>query len=206
MNGVLTPGFLYDDVGRGAVEREQSGCEPVRLWNRLDQSRLHGEWQRDVPDRCDQLGSPRLAVNTTTGAIAEQLDYDEFGNVLKDTNPGFQPFGFAGGLYDQDTKLVRFGARDYSPSVGRWTAKDPILFDGGDTNLYGYVLNDPVNSFDSNGNTIFRVTTKDWERESRKRTKSCPLPPKQNPKPPKNTPPPGNPLKWINIGPGFFLY
>ena len=154
----------------------------------------------------DQLGSPRLVVNTSTGAIAEQIDYDEFGNLINDTNPGFQPFGFAGGLYDQDTKLVRFGARDYGPSVGRWTAKDPILFDGGDTNLYGYVLNDPVNSIDSNGNAIFRVTTKDWERESRKRTKSCPLPPKQNPKPPKNTPPPGNPLERINIGPGFFLY
>jgi RHS repeat-associated protein len=74
--------------------------------------------------------------------------YDEFGQVITDTNPGFQPFGFAGGLYDRDTKLVRFGARDYDPTVGRWTAKDPILFTGRDTNLYGYVLNDPVNLVD----------------------------------------------------------
>ena len=35
--------------------------------------------------------------------------------------------------------LVRFGARDYDPTIGRWTAKDPIDFAGGDTNLYGYV-------------------------------------------------------------------
>jgi len=34
---------------------------------------------------------------------------------------------------------VHFGARDYDPDTGRWTAKDPILFKGGDTNLYGYV-------------------------------------------------------------------
>jgi len=34
---------------------------------------------------------------------------------------------------------------------GRWTAKDPILFGGGDTNLYGYVLNDPVNMVDPSG-------------------------------------------------------
>ena len=61
------------------------------------------------------------------------MDYDSFGNVLQDTQPGFQPFGFAGGLYDPDTKLVRFGARDYDPRTGRWTAKDPILFAGGDT-------------------------------------------------------------------------
>jgi RHS repeat-associated protein len=61
------------------------------------------------------------------------------------------PFGFAGGLVDGDTGLVRFGARDYDPQTGRWTAKDPILFGGGDTNLYGYVWGDPVNYIDENG-------------------------------------------------------
>ena len=79
------------------------------------------------------------------------MDYDEFGNVTNDTNPGFQPFGFAGGLYDPQTKLVRFGARDYDAQTGRWTSKDPILFEGGDTNLYGYVLGDPVNLVDFPG-------------------------------------------------------
>jgi hypothetical protein len=43
------------------------------------------------------------------------------GNVTSDTNPGFQPFGFAGGLYDRDTGFVRFGRRDFDPLVGRWT-------------------------------------------------------------------------------------
>jgi RHS repeat-associated protein len=61
------------------------------------------------------------------------------------------PFGFAGGLHDRDTELVRFGYRDYDPEVGRWTAKDSIGFDGGDTDLYGYVLNNPVNLFDPLG-------------------------------------------------------
>ena len=61
------------------------------------------------------------------------------------------PFGFAGGLYDEDTKLIRFGYRDYDPYTGKWTAKDPILFAGGDSNLYGYVLNDPVNLVDPEG-------------------------------------------------------
>ena len=54
-------------------------------------------------------------------------------------------------LYDRDTGLVRFGARDYDPSVGRWTAKDPIGFDGGDANLYGDVVGDPVNLVDPAG-------------------------------------------------------
>jgi RHS repeat-associated protein len=62
----------------------------------------------------------------------------------------FQPFGFAGGLYDADTGLTRFGARDYDAQTGRWTTKDPIRFGGG-TNFYGYVLNDPVNLVDPAG-------------------------------------------------------
>lgn len=41
--------------------------------------------------------------------------------------------------------------RHYDPDLGRWLSKDPILFDGGDTNLYGYVLNDPVNLVDPSG-------------------------------------------------------
>jgi len=46
---------------------------------------------------------------------------------------------------------VRFGARDYDRETGRWTAKDPIRFAGTDTNLYGYVLNDPINFIDPLG-------------------------------------------------------
>jgi RHS repeat-associated protein len=75
----------------------------------------------------------------------------EFGVVTNDTNPGWQPFGFAGGLYDADTGLVRFGARDYDAETGRWTSKDPIIWRGGQTNLYLYVGNDPVNRKDPSG-------------------------------------------------------
>ena len=52
------------------------------------------------------------------------------------------------------TGLVRFGARDYDATLGRWTAKDPILFDGGDTNLYAYAGGDPVNHVDPSGHII----------------------------------------------------
>jgi RHS repeat-associated protein len=100
-----------------------------------------------------QVGSVRLVVNASTGAITQRIDYDAFGVVTLDTNPGFQPFGFAGGLADSDTGLVRFGARDYDPRVGRWTSKDPIRFAGGDENLYGYVVGDPVNVVDPSGLT-----------------------------------------------------
>jgi len=54
-------------------------------------------------------------------------------------------------LYDTQTKLVRFGARDYDASAGRWTSKDPIKFEGGVSNFFEYTLDDPINDFDPDG-------------------------------------------------------
>jgi RHS repeat-associated protein len=97
----------------------------------------------------DHLGGPRYIVDSATGTIADTLGYDEFG-VTFESNPGFQPFGFAGGLYDADTKLVHFGAREYDPSTGRFLTKDPIGLGGG-LNVYDYAANDPINLIDPTG-------------------------------------------------------
>ncbi|MGZ6059311.1 MAG: RHS repeat domain-containing protein, partial [Myxococcaceae bacterium] len=105
---------------------------------------------------CDQLGSPRV-VSNSTGAIVKTVEYDAFGNLVTDSNPNFAlEIGFAGGLQDPASGLVHFGARDYDPAAGRWTARDPALFDGGQGNLYVYVGNDPINGTDPTG--LFCVT------------------------------------------------
>jgi RHS repeat-associated protein len=153
VNGTLAQGFLYQDALNPVAELDGSNNVVSRFVyasraNVPDYLIRGGVTYRIVSDR---LGSPRLVVDVATGNVAQRIDYDEFGVVIADTNPGFQPFGFAGGLYDKDTGLVRFGARDYDAPTGRWTAKDPIQFTGGDTNLYGYVMNDPVNFLDLNG-------------------------------------------------------
>jgi RHS repeat-associated protein len=91
-------------------------------------------------------------ITDSAGQVVKAIEYDAYGNVISDSNPGFEiPFGFAGGLKDSDTGLIRFGYRDYDPTTGRWTARDPIGFAGGDTNLYGYVSNDPINFVDPTG-------------------------------------------------------
>ncbi len=100
---------------------------------------------------CDQVGSLR-AVADASGTVVKTVTYDAFGNVLEDSNESLTvPFGFAGGLYEADAGLVRFGFRDYDAEVGRWTAKDPIGFGGGDSDLYGYCGGKPVNWVDIDG-------------------------------------------------------
>jgi RHS repeat-associated protein len=106
----------------------------------------------------DLVGSPRVVVDAT-GAPVETIEYDAFGKVLADSNPGFDlPVGFAGGLADRLTGLVRFGFRDYDPAAGRWTARDPMLFDGGATNLYRYAANDPGIVLDPTGLASLEVS------------------------------------------------
>jgi RHS repeat-associated protein len=106
----------------------------------------------------DHLGSVRVVVDTQTGQIVQEMEYDAWGRVTQDTNPGFQPFGYAGGLYDADTGLTRFGARDYDGETGRWTAKDPILFGGGSVGLFAYVEGNPVSLTDPLGLATYMCT------------------------------------------------
>lgn len=71
----------------------------------------------------DQVGSLRIVADSA-GNVIKLINYDSFGNVISDSNPTFEiPFGFAGGLNDPHTELVRFGHRDYDPDIGRWPAK-----------------------------------------------------------------------------------
>ena len=71
--------------------------------------------------------------------------------MFSETGYCFQPFGYAGGLYDRRTGLERFGVRDDDPATGRWIEPDPILFAGGGTNLYAYADDDPVDEVDPSG-------------------------------------------------------
>ena len=152
-DGVLVKQWLYRDQLHPVAELDGAGNLVSRFVyvtgkNSPDYMIQGSTFYRILSDH---LGSPRLVVNTANNAVVQRMRHDAFGNVLEDTNPGFTPFGFAGGLYDPDTRLVRFGARDYDPSVGRWTNKDPIRFDGGQANLYVYVNDDPVNYSDPRG-------------------------------------------------------
>ncbi len=100
---------------------------------------------------CDQVGTLKYISASPTAALAH-IQYDSFGNIIKNTKPSLPiPIGFAGGLVDHDTGLVRFGYRDYDPACGRFTCPDPLGDTGGDHDLYDYCVDDPVNCADPEG-------------------------------------------------------
>jgi RHS repeat-associated protein len=153
INGTMVKGYIYSGSAQIVGETDGSGTLVSQFVYASQSHSPDYMIKNGVNYRMikDPLGSIRLVVNSGNGSIAQRIDYDEFGVVLADSNPGLQPFAFAGGLYDQDTKLIRFGARDYDPVTGRWLSKDPIGFHGGSTNLYLYTRSDPVNFIDTDG-------------------------------------------------------
>ena len=152
VDGVLKETFFYEAWLRPIAQFDNNGSLVARFIytsrpNVPEYMVKDGMTYRFI---LDHLGSPRLIIKTTDGTIAQKIEYDEFGRVLSDSQPGFQPFGFAGGLYDPDTGLVRFGLRDYDAEVGRWITKDPAGLVGG-MNLYVYANNNPMNFIDATG-------------------------------------------------------
>ena len=47
--------------------------------------------------------------------------------------------------------LPFLGYRDYDPTIGRFTTPDPIGLAGGDVDVYGYCMDDPINFHDRTG-------------------------------------------------------
>ncbi len=153
INGTLVQGLLYQDQLNPVAELDATGTVVSRfvygIRGNIPSYMIKGGTKYQIIS--DHLGSVRMVVDVATGVVAQNMSYDEFGNVQEDSNPGFQPFGFSGGLYDAQTGLVRFGARDYDPISGRWCSKDPIGFNGGDSNLFRYCGNDGINFVDPTG-------------------------------------------------------
>jgi RHS repeat-associated protein len=153
VNGSLVQAFVYGDQLNPVAELDSLGSIVAHfvLGERInvpDFTVKSGVAYRIITDH---LGSVRLVVEASTGQVVQSIRYDSFGQVIQNTNPAFQPFAFAGGLLDDETRLLRFGARDYAPDIGRWQAKDPLYFEAGGTNLAEYVSGDPVNAVDPAG-------------------------------------------------------
>ncbi len=153
-NGVLEKAWLYRNQLNPVAELDGSGALVGRFVygskSNVPEYMVRGGVTYRVPS--DHLGSPRALVDVASGAVAWRADFDAWGNrTLIAGTSDFVPFGFAGGMFDWETGLTRFGARDFDPRVGRWVSKDPVGLQGTGTNLFGYSLSDPVNRMDRTG-------------------------------------------------------
>ena len=100
----------------------------------------------------DALGSV-VALTDSTGTVVGRYSYEPYGKATF-SGSKTSDFQFASGYYDSATKLVKFGARYYDPTLGRWTQQDALaggLANPKTLNRYAYVGCDPVNGTDPSG-------------------------------------------------------
>jgi RHS repeat-associated protein len=100
--------------------------------------------------QADGLGSI-TSLSTPAGTLSDTLVYDSFGNLISSTGSFTQPFRYTGREFDVETGLYYYRARYYDPAAGRFLSEDPIRFNSGDVNFYGYVENNPINAADPDG-------------------------------------------------------
>jgi RHS repeat-associated protein len=93
-----------------------------------------------------------VALTDASDNIVAQYSYDAYGNLLSSSGSEADknPFRFSSKYYDGYTGLYDYGLRHYDAALGRWINRDPIAEQGG-LNLYGMVLNNPINKIDSYG-------------------------------------------------------
>jgi RHS repeat-associated protein len=96
----------------------------------------------------DVLGSV-IALSDSVGLPRRDYRYSAFG-VPQDHRGDAQPYRFTGREWDREIGLYYYRARYYSHTTGRFTGEDPLGFIAG-TNLYGYVLNNPLSFTDPVG-------------------------------------------------------
>jgi RHS repeat-associated protein len=99
----------------------------------------------------DRVRTVHLLVDAA-GAPVNRMTYDAYGAVSSETAPSVgDRFRFAGREWDDESGQYCFRRRYYDPVDGRFTAQDPLSFEGRDYNLYRYAYNNPFERTDPFG-------------------------------------------------------
>lgn len=91
-----------------------------------------------------------IALKDSSGADVSTYAYTPFGSLENPADGDENPFRFSSEYADDETGLVYYNYRYYSPQLGRWTKRDPIEEQGG-SNLYALLNNNSINFMDKNG-------------------------------------------------------
>lgn len=158
-NGTL---FYYD--GDQMVEEVINGVTTTYLYgDNIDEVLQMKRGDAVYYYHTNHLGST-MALTDATGAVAERVDYDAYGeptfydaagNVLAQSSVGNNIL-FTGREYDTETGNYYYRARSMHPGLGRFMQKDPLMYVDG-LNDFLYAINSPIMDIDPSGEVV--ITT-----------------------------------------------
>lgn len=103
----------------------------------------------------DHLGSSAFITNDSA-CVVQQIEYLPYGEVFLEkqryTSDYQTPYRFNGKELDEETGLYYYGARYMNPRLGVWYGADKMEEKYANMSTYTYCLNNPINSYDNNGN------------------------------------------------------
>ena len=158
MDGVITR-YLYSNEGliaeydnNGNIQKTY-GWMPNGVWG-TDPLYMTQNNQTYIYHN-DALGTPQKMTDASAlggGTVVWSATYTAFGEAtINPSSTITNNLRFAGQYFDQETGTHYNLFRVYDPKTGTYISKDPIGFEAGDTNLYRYVFNSPVNYTDPLG-------------------------------------------------------
>ena len=100
----------------------------------------------------DGNGNITSLINAADKSLAARYEYNPYGNLLRETGSLARqnPFRFSTKVCDDETGLIYYNYRFYSPNLGKWISRDPSQENAG-MNLYCFVKNNPVSHQDRDG-------------------------------------------------------
>lgn len=118
----------------------------------------------------DGNGNVAALLSAADGTVSANYEYDPFGQTIRSSGPTAKdnPWRFSTKRVDNETDLVWYEYRAYSPSLGRWLSRDPLEEQGFNTlrrgksatvgripvnrreccHCYAFLRNTPLSDFD----------------------------------------------------------
>jgi RHS repeat-associated protein len=184
-SGTSTTNYLYYSPQWQVIEERQNGTGT----NNVSQQYVWGAAYIDQMISRDTYTSGSIsstlfvlqdanwnvtALTDSSGNVVERYLYDPYGDVTV-LNASWVPvsgnvsaFGWRyyhqGGRLDPVTGWYDFRNRDYIPSEGRWSERDPMGFGGGSANIYVYLSDSPGHFNDPYGDCYGPMSPIDLNR------------------------------------------
>ena len=157
--------FSYDQLG--LAHQASGGGQPdharfVRDPNGTLVAMVHNDVDQTPSDlyyHFDGLGSV-VATTNPSGNVVRRYTYEPYGKELSPSSSDYNPWRYASGYYDKQTKLLKFGTRYYDPEILRWTQRDPVIGKPNNPmtlNACSYVGGNPINAADPSGRFLDEI-------------------------------------------------
>ena len=101
----------------------------------------------------DGNGNITGLINGADKSTGARYEYSPLGEALRATGPmaKVNPFRFSTKFCDDESGLVNYGYRYYSPTIGRWLGRDSAGEQKGGDNLFVFCNNSSINFVDNDG-------------------------------------------------------